>query len=163
MTSPRDFSEDTANRRCIACAGGTRDAVFPALGTASHATLYRGTVSPTPQELLRPECIGTRDFPRCFVPFRRGARCFLDIRHRLGLPRRSQITRGLARSGATRPYPQTLLRPELIGTVRSNRMTKSLGQGDVRVSGYRLPRILSSRTAATEARWCPCGNACLRT
>lgn len=133
MTSPRDFSEDTANRRCIARAGGTRDAVFPALGTASHATLYRGTVT---QELLRPECIGTRDFPRCFVPFRRGARCFLDIRHRLGLPRRSQITRGVGPFGATRPYPQTLLRPELIGTVRSNRMTKSLGQGDVGVSGY---------------------------
>jgi hypothetical protein len=37
--------------------------VFPALGTASHATLYRRWVSPTPQELLRPERIGTRDLP----------------------------------------------------------------------------------------------------
>lgn len=31
----------------------------------SHATLYRGRVHPRVQELLRPEHIGTRDFPRC--------------------------------------------------------------------------------------------------
>jgi hypothetical protein len=50
---------------CMAGASGAGDAAFPALGTASPRDFLPGRVNPISQKLLRPERIGTRDFPRC--------------------------------------------------------------------------------------------------
>jgi hypothetical protein len=50
---------------CMAGASGAEDAAFPALGTASPRDFLPGRVNPISQKLLRPERIGTRDFPRC--------------------------------------------------------------------------------------------------
>jgi hypothetical protein len=51
-----------ANALPVRAARGMK--AIPALENASHATPYRGMVSPMPQELPRPERIGTRGSPR---------------------------------------------------------------------------------------------------
>jgi len=63
MEAPLRFSLET-RRRKVQLSESVALIAAPStnLGTASHARLYRG-VSPTPQELLRPELIGTRAFP----------------------------------------------------------------------------------------------------